>query len=157
MLSNKKHAMSTTPDGTWKVPVIPIESIRTDLPFFGAVAAGFPSPADDYIEERLNLDRYLIKNPSATFFVRVAGSSMTGAGIYPDDILIVDRSLEPKSKDVVIALIEGEFTVKRFVKTPNRSYLKPENPSYKPIEISSEHPATIWGVVTNVIHKPYEL
>jgi len=149
--------MSTTSDGTLKVPVIPIERIRTHLPYFESVSAGFPSPADDYVEEKLNRDRYLIKNPAATFFVRVAGTSMTGAGIYPNDILIVDRSLEPKNKDVVIALLNGELTVKRFIKTHNKLFLKPENPEYKPIEILEEEGLVVWGVVTNVIHKPYEL
>jgi DNA polymerase V len=149
--------MNTTPDGTYKVPVIPIERIRTILPYFESVSAGFPSPADDYVEEKLSLDRYLIKNPSSTFFLRVSGTSMTGAGIYPNDILIVDRSLEPKNKDVVIALIDGELTVKRFVKANNKFYLKPENPDYKPIEIPKDAEFMIWGVITNVIHKPYEL
>lgn len=149
--------MNKTPDGTLKVPVIPIEHIRTTLPYFESVSAGFPSPADDYIEEKLNLDKYLIKNPSSTFFVRVSGSSMIGAGIYPNDILIVDRSLEPKNKDVVIALINGELTVKRFIKASGKFYLKPENPDFKPIEIPQEGEFMVWGIVTNVIHKPYEL
>lgn len=149
--------MNKTPDGTYKVPVIPIERIRTILPYFESVSAGFPSPADDYMEEKLSLDRYLIKNPASTFFLRVSGTSMTGAGIYPNDILIVDRSLEPKNKDVVIALIDGELTVKRFVKANNKFYLKPENPDFKPIEIPQDREFMIWGVITNVIHKPYEL
>jgi DNA polymerase V len=149
--------MNKTPDGTYKVPVIPIERIRTILPYFESVSAGFPSPADDYVEEKLSLDRYLIKNPASTFFLRVSGTSMTGAGIYPNDILIVDRSLEPKNKDVVIALIDGELTVKRFVKANNKFYLKPENPDFKPIEIPQNGEFMIWGVITNVIHKPYEL
>jgi DNA polymerase V len=149
--------MNTTPDGTYKVPVILIERIRTILPYFESVSAGFPSPADDYVEEKLSLDRYLIKNPSSTFFLRVSGTSMTGAGIYPNDILIVDRSLEPKNKDVVIALIDGELTVKRFVKANNKFYLKPENPDFKSIEIPKDAEFMIWGVITNVIHKPYEL
>lgn len=149
--------MNKTPEGTYKVPVIPIERIRTILPYFESVSAGFPSPADDYVEEKLSLDRYLIKNPASTFFLRVSGTSMTGAGIYPNDILIVDRSLEPKNKDVVIALIDGELTVKRFVKANNKFYLKPENPDFKPIEIPQDREFMIWGVITNVIHKPYEL
>ncbi|WP_353483753.1 translesion error-prone DNA polymerase V autoproteolytic subunit [Haliscomenobacter sp.] len=149
--------MNKTPDGTYKVPVIPIERIRTILPYFESVSAGFPSPADDYVEEKLSLDRYLIKNPASTFFLRVSGTSMTGAGIYPNDILIVDRSLEPKNKDVVIALIDGELTVKRFIKANNKFYLKPENPDFKPIEIPQDREFMIWGVITNVIHKPYEL
>lgn len=143
--------------GTIKVTIIPIESIRISLSFFESVPAGFPSPAEDFVEEKLNLDKYLIKNPATTFFVRVAGTSMTGAGIYPNDILIVDRSLEPKSKDVIIALLEGEFTVKRFIKINGNCYLKPENPEYQTVEIPKSSEFIIWGVVTNVIHKPYEL
>lgn len=144
-------------DSAIKVPVIAIDSIRISLSFFESVPAGFPSPADDFVEEKLNLDKYLIKNPASTFFVRVAGNSMTGAGIYPDDILIVDRSLEPKNKDVIIALLEGEFTVKRFIRQNDKCYLKPENTDFKPIEIPQDCEFMIWGVVTNVIHKPYEL
>ncbi len=149
--------MNTKGEGALRVPVIPIERIRISLSFFESVPAGFPSPAEDFVEEKLNLDKYLIKNPPSTFFVRVAGDSMTGAGIYPDDILIVDRSLEPKNKDVIIALLEGEFTVKRFVKHNGKCYLKPENAAYKAVEIPQDRTFMIWGVVTNVIHKPYEL
>ena len=116
------------------------------------VAAGFPSPAEDYIEGKLDLNRHLIKHPAATFFVRVSGDSMIDAGIHPGDILIVDRSLEPADKKVVIAVIDGELTVKRIRIKKGRIYLMPENEKYKPIEIEKEMNFDIWGVVTNVIH-----
>jgi len=120
--------------------------------FMAPVAAGFPSPAEDYIEGKLDLNKHLIKHPSATFFVRVAGDSMIDAGIHPGDILIVDRSLEPADKKVVIAVIDGELTVKRIRMSRDRIYLMPENENYKTIEIEKEMKLDIWGVVTNVIH-----
>ncbi len=120
--------------------------------FMVPVAAGFPSPADDYMEGKLDLNRHLIKHPAATFFVRVAGDSMIDAGIHPGDILIVDRSLEPADKKVVIAVIEGELTVKRVRITDGRVFLAPENEKYRPITIEADTSFEIWGVVTTVIH-----
>lgn len=120
--------------------------------FMVPVTAGFPSPAEDYIEGKLDLNKHLIKHPAATFFVKVAGDSMIDAGIHPGDILIVDRSLEPADKKVVIAVIEGELTVKRIRISGGRIYLMPENKDYKPIEIEKEMNFDIWGVVTTVIH-----
>ena len=123
------------------------------LPFYGSsVKAGFPSPAEDYAEDALDLNQYLIKHPSATFFVRASGNSMIGAGIFDKDLLIVDRSLEPVSGKVVIAAINGELTVKRFQKTSNGGLLISENPDYPPIRLSESDRVHIWGVVTNVIH-----
>jgi len=118
------------------------------------VAAGFPSPADDYLkaETPLDLNEHLIKHPAATFFVRVRGDSMTGCGIFPDDILIVDRSLEPIHRKVVIAVVNGELTVKRLHKNGGQVMLMPENAGYKPIVIENEMELEIWGVVTCVIH-----
>lgn len=116
------------------------------------VSAGFPSPAEDYVEGKLDLNDLLVKHPAATFFVRVSGDSMTGAGIYPGDILIVDRALEPSSGKVVIAVVDGELTVKRLIIEGERVFLKPENPAYRPIEIKETMETLIWGVVTNVIH-----
>jgi len=131
----------------------PDDTTKCERPLFMVpVAAGFPSPADDYIEGKLDLNRHLIKHPAATFFVRVAGDSMIDAGIHPGDILIVDRSLEPADKKVVIAVINGELTVKRIRMKKGRIYLTPENENYKPIEIENEMNFDIWGVVTNVIH-----
>ncbi len=118
------------------------------------VSAGFPSPSSDYLEGKLDLNAHIIKNPPATFFVRVSGDSMTGAGIYPDSILVVDRSEEPKSGKIIIAVINGELTVKRLHKGRDGVQLLPENPNYLPIDITSEMEFSIWGVVTYVIHKP---
>ena len=120
--------------------------------FSCGVTAGFPSPAEDYIDQRLDLNELLIKNPAATFFVRVAGDSMTGAGINHDDILIVDRSLEPVSGKIVIAVINGELTVKKLLIEEQRCLLVAENSDYAPLEICPETGCEIWGVVTSVIH-----
>jgi DNA polymerase V len=120
--------------------------------FLERVSAGFPSPAADYEEGRLDLNRYLIKNPPATFFVRVAGDSMIGAGIHPGDLLVVDRSLEPRDKNVVIAALNGELTVKRIRIRRKKIYLEAENEIYASQEVSAEADFEVWGVVTNVIH-----
>ena len=120
--------------------------------FLAPVSAGFPSPAEDYIEGRLDLNRHLIKHPAATFFVRVAGDSMTGAGIHPGDILVVDRSLEPRDASVVIAVLDGELTVKRISRRAGKLYLVPDNSLYQPLEILEEMEFEVWGVVTSVIH-----
>ncbi|MDD2390902.1 MAG: translesion error-prone DNA polymerase V autoproteolytic subunit, partial [Desulfobacterales bacterium] len=103
--------------------------------FMVPVAAGFPSPAEDYIEGRLDLNRHLIKHPAATFFVRVTGDSMINAGIHAGDILIVDRAIEPVDKKVVIAVIDGELTVKRIRIVKGSISLIPENDQYQPIQI----------------------
>lgn len=121
--------------------------------FLSGVSAGFPSPADDYIDRELDLNEYLISNPAATFFVRVAGDSMVGAGINHDDILIVDRSLAPTSGRVVIAVLDGELTVKRFLRNGERCRLVAENPNYPETVISGEMELEIWGVVTCAIHR----
>jgi len=120
--------------------------------FTEQVAAGFPSPADDYLEGNLDLNKYLIKHPVATYFVRVIGDSMIGAGIHSGDILIVDRSLEPTNRRVVIAVVDGELTVKRLIRKNGIIILMPENNQYKPIEIKDETDLEVWGVVTSVIH-----
>ncbi|MFH7326602.1 LexA family protein [Desulfurivibrio sp. C05AmB] len=120
--------------------------------FAGGVSAGFPSPADDYIDSRLDLNDFLVKHPAATFFVRVAGDSMIGAGIHDGDILVVDRSLEPVSGKVVIAVVNGELTVKRLQQENGMVRLVAENPNYPPIELTEDTAGEIWGVVTSVIH-----
>jgi len=121
--------------------------------YMTAIEAGFPSPADDYIEGRLDLNQHLIKHPAATFFVKVSGHSMVDAGIFPGDILIVDRSLEAVDKKIVIAVVNGELTVKRLRIRSGRPFLEPENDQYAPIEITPDMAFEIWGVVTSVIHK----
>ena len=128
-------------------------STRYKLPvFLGRLPAGFPSPADDYLEGKLDLNRHLIKHPAATFFVRVTGDSMIGAGIHSGDLLVVDRSLEPADKHVVVAVLDGELTVKRLFKQHGVLRLLPENLNYQPIEITPQQTIEIWGVVTSVIH-----
>lgn len=131
----------------------PDRSTRWARPLFlASVSAGFPSPAEDYIEGRLDLNRHLIKHPAATFFVRVAGDSMIGAGIHPGDILVVDRALEPQHSNVVIAVIDGELTVKRISQRGGKIFLVPDNQAYEPLEILEEMEFEVWGVVTSVIH-----
>ena len=126
---------------------------RLSLPLFtGKVAAGFPSPADDYVEKNLDLNELLVQKPAATFFVRAQGESMLGAGIHPNDILVVDRSLEAIPGKVVICAINGELTVKRLERVNSQWQLKAENPAYADIVIHDDLELVIWGVVTNVIH-----
>lgn len=120
--------------------------------FSSGVSAGFPSPADDYIDRKLDLNELVIRNPAATFFVRVAGDSMTGAGINHDDILIVDRSLAPASGKIVIAVLGGELTVKRLVQKGAGWSLVAENPNYGPLELSEADELEVWGVATFVVH-----
>jgi DNA polymerase V len=126
-------------------------SLRRPL-FLSGVSAGFPSPADDYLDRKLDLNEYLVKNPAATFFVRVAGDSMTGAGINDNDILVVDRSLEPCSGKIVIAVVNGELTVKRLIKNKTSCRLAAENPDYPDLEITEDTPLEIWGVAVYAIH-----
>lgn len=123
------------------------------LPLFGGkVSAGFPSPADDYVEKSLDLNQFLIQKPAATFFVKAQGDSMLGAGIHHDDILIVDRSIEATPGKIVVCALNGELTVKRLAQTRQGWCLQPENPAYPDIPIQDELDMVIWGVVTNVIH-----
>lgn len=123
------------------------------LPLFGyRIAAGFPSPADDYVEERIDLNRHLIRHKEATFFLRVQGDSMINAGIHDGDMLIVDRAIEPVSGKIVIAALDGELTVKRLSASGGVVRLLPENPDYPVIEIGTEQELVIWGVVIHVIH-----
>jgi len=117
------------------------------------VPAGFPSPADDFIEMEINLQDYIVKNKEATFCVKVEGTSMTKAGINTGDIMIVDRSLNPKHNDIVLAVIDGEFTVKRLAVNNESIYLMPENDSFSPIQINESMDFQIWGIITHIIHK----
>ncbi len=148
--------MSTGENHLALVRVVPLRRLSADLPFFtSAVSAGFPSPADDYVEERLSIDKLIIRNPASTFFVRVDGVSMQGAGIYHGDILVVDRSLRPKHNDVIVAVLDGEYTVKRLVKTLNGYFLRAEHPGYPPIPLHEHTDFLAWGVVIKVLHDPY--
>jgi DNA polymerase V len=117
------------------------------------ISAGFPSPADDYIETALDLNTYLVRNPAATFMVRVSGDSMTGAGINDGDILVVDRSGEPAHGKIVVAVLDGELTVKRLLLKEGQAVLAPENPRYRPITVGAEQDLHVWGVVSGVVRR----
>ena len=117
------------------------------------ISAGFPSPADDFKETRISLDRELVKNKEATFYARVSGDSMVGAGLDDGDLLVIDRSLNPENGKIAVCLVDGEFTVKRIKKEKKKLYLIPENKKYKPIELKEENELIIWGVVEYVIKK----
>ncbi|MBU0663626.1 MAG: translesion error-prone DNA polymerase V autoproteolytic subunit [Proteobacteria bacterium] len=121
--------------------------------FSCGVSAGFPSPADDHIDRKLDLNELLIQNPAATFFVRVAGDSMTDAGINHGDILVVDRSLQAGHGKIVIAIIHGELTVKRLMGGDSSWQLVAANAAYPAVKISEEAGCEVWGVVTSVIHQ----
>ena len=130
-------------------------SEETEIPFFASpVSAGFPSPADDYVEHSLDLNKHLIKHPSATFYARVKGDSMINAGINDGDLLVVDRALDIYDNCIAVCIIDGEFTVKRLKKQKDKILLIPENKEYKPIEVSEFNDFEVWGIVAYVIHKP---
>ena len=123
------------------------------IPFaFSTVCAGFPSPATDYIDKKIDLNDYIVKHPESTFYVRSQGDSMIGAGIHSGDILVVDRSLKVISGNIVVAILDGEFTVKRFLIRHHKIILAAENDSYENIFIKEGMDFEIWGVVTTVIH-----
>ena len=117
------------------------------------VSAGFPSPAADFMEDTIDLNKELSENPLATFYIRVKGNSMIDAGINDKDVLVVDRSLEPQNNKIAICFIDGEFTVKRIQVEKDCLYLMPENSEYKPIKVTEENQLIIWGMVTYVIKK----
>ncbi len=124
------------------------------LPLFQSlVQAGFPSPAEDFTDTKLDLNQFLIKHPSSTFFVRVTGDSMVEAGIFENDLVIVDRSLTPASGQIILAVVEGEFTIKKFVKQKNDIWLYPANSNYEPTKILEGIGFQVWGVVTYTIKK----
>lgn len=137
-----------------EVYIIDTNAPRMAVPLLlSRIAAGFPSPADDYIEQKLDLNAYLVKHPAATFFVRVEGDSMIDAGIRSGDILIVDRALAVTNGAVVVAHVHGEFTVKRAEQRGNDLFLVPANKTYSPLKVTPEMDIEIWGVVVYVIHK----
>lgn len=126
---------------------------RNALPLYTCpVSAGFPSPADDYLEGKLDLNQHLIKHPVATFFVRVSGDSMINVGIHDGDLLVVDRSLDPQDGRVIVAVVNGEMLVKRLRMKLQQIYLVAENPSYPSLLITEAMDFQVWGVVTNVVH-----
>jgi DNA polymerase V len=140
---------------------IPLREIRGFAPtrklerplYLCGVPAGFPSPADDYIERDLDLNEFLVRHPAATFFVRAYGDSMKDAGIHSGDILVVDRAEEPRDNGIVVAVVNGELTVKRLQRKGKKLFLVPENPDFQPTEVTAEMDFEVWGVVTSVIHK----
>tara|TARA_B100000700_G_scaffold79335_1_gene89237 strand:+ start:26 stop:472 length:447 start_codon:yes stop_codon:yes gene_type:complete len=117
------------------------------------ISAGFPSPAEDYIELGIDLNKYLIKNPISTFFLRVSGNSMNNAGIYSNDLLIIDRSINPNPGHIVVALLDGEFTLKRLIKEKNNYYLKADKENYPAINLYEYEDIQIWGVAIYSIHE----
>ncbi|TCI94238.1 LexA family protein [Tenacibaculum sp. M341] len=121
--------------------------------FDTGISAGFPSPADDFKETRISLDEELIQNKEATFFARVSGQSMIGAGLDDKDLLVIDRSIPPTNNKIAVCFLDGEFTVKRLRVEGKEVWLKPENPDYPIIKITEENNFIIWGIVTNVIKK----
>jgi DNA polymerase V len=130
------------------------QKTRVVCPLFtSGISAGFPSPAEDHIDQQLDLNELLIQHPVATFFVRVSGESMKDAGINHGDILVVDRSLEATSGRIIIAIVNGELTVKRFVQDSSSCQLVAANPDYPPVAITHETDFSVWGVVTSVIHQ----
>lgn len=140
------------PPHTFQAPFMSNPLLQRPL-YDSKVAAGFPSPADDHLESQLDLNEYVVKNPATTFYVRVEGNSMINAGIHPNDILVVDLSLEPHDGNIIIALVDGEFTVKRLKILPSKQIcLMPENENYSPIMIQEGMDFRVWGIVTNVIH-----
>lgn len=118
------------------------------------VKAGFPSPAEEEMGSPLNLNEHLIEHPASTFFIKVVGDSMQGAGIFSGDLLIVDKSLQATSGKIIVALLNGEFTVKRLIIEKDKIFLKAENPAYPTIHVKKESDFAVWGVVTYVIHRP---
>ena len=125
-----------------KIPLVP-----------SSVSAGFPSPADDYLDPAIDLNEHLISNPAATFLVRVKGNSMVDAGIQEGDVLIVDRSIMATNNHIIIAMLNGEFTVKRLKQRAGKTFLEAANSSFATIELKGEQELVVWGVVTYVIHR----
>ena len=121
--------------------------------FDTGISAGFPSPADDFRETRISLDEELIGNKEATFFAKVSGQSMIGAGLDDNDLLVIDRSIEPTNNKIAVCFLDGEFTVKRLRVEKEEVWLQPENPNYPIIKITEENNFVIWGIVTSVIKK----
>ena len=117
------------------------------------ISAGFPSPADDFKEIRISLDREIVKNEEATFYARVDGESMLGAGLNDGDLIVIDRSAEPKDGSIAVCFLDGEFTVKRLKLKNKEIYLMPENSKYSPIKIGEGNELSIWGIVTYVVKK----
>jgi DNA polymerase V len=151
---SRHHSEWLTSDNL-QLPILELSQLPMllDLPLFGSkIPAGFPSPADDHLEATIDLNRQFVRHPAATFFVRVKGFSMIKAGIHHGDMLIVDRSLEAQSRAIVLAIVNGEFTLKRLVIDGSDVWLMPENPEFQPLQITEGMELQVWGVVAHVIH-----
>ena len=133
-----------TPDDTQSLEIVLAQT---------GISAGFPSPADDFKEYKISLDKTLVRNKEATFYARVSGQSMIGAGLDDGDLLVVDKSLEPTHNKIAVCFIDGEFTVKRIKVSKEGVYLQPENPVYDPILVTENSDFQIWGIVTHVIKR----
>ena len=149
------HLLMVNPPAPVVLTIVPYQaSAPSPIPLFETrISAGFPSPAEDYLDRSLDLNDLVVKHPAATFFVRVDGDSMVGAGIHSGDVLVVDRALDPTDNRVVVAVINGNFTVKRVQKLEDRLFLVPESPHLDPFEITPEMDFSVWGIVTYVIHR----
>lgn len=128
-------------------------SHKEEVPIVEGIHAGFPSPAEDFSEPTLDLNRYVIKNPSATFYARIQGDSMEGADIHDGDIVVIDKSLEPKEGNIAVCFIDGEFTLKHIFIQQGKVLLKPANPAFPTIEVTEDNHFVVWGIVTYVIKK----
>ncbi|MFD3003103.1 LexA family protein [Pontibacter toksunensis] len=139
--------------------IIEVEEIDSiELPLFASyISAGFPSPADDYLEDKIDLNKYVVQNPTSTFLMRVRGNSMHDANIHDGDLLVIDKSLKPSDGNPVVCFLESDFTVKTFRRINNKVFLYPANHAYKPIEITEEMDMRVWGVVVWILHKPVKL
>ena len=136
------------------VPMAPFPRPRLTIPLYEArVPAGFPSPAEGYIQRPIDLNELLVSNPPSTFMFRVEGQSMVGAHIHDGDLVLVDRAMEAQDRDIVLAVIDGEFTVKRLRRSGGRVWLQPENKEFPAIELSEERESVIWGVVTGGVRQ----
>ncbi len=134
--------------------LIPAKAAEFRIPYFPqGIPAGFPSPADDHLQKALDLHEHLIKHPAATFFAHVQGDSMKDANLYDGDLLIIDRAETPRHRSIVVAIVNGEFTVKRLHKRNGELRLVPENKAYPSIEVTDGMDVEIWGVVSHIIHK----
>lgn len=143
---------------TYKTPILefftPDYSTPAEIPFVdGGLCAGFPSPADDFLEVKIDFNTEYIKNKDATFYARVKGNSMKGAGIFDGDVLVIDRSIEPQNDKIAVCVIDGEFTVKRIKKEQDIVWLIPDNDEFKPIKVTEDNEFIVWGIVTASIKK----
>ncbi|MCB0445642.1 MAG: translesion error-prone DNA polymerase V autoproteolytic subunit [Gelidibacter sp.] len=140
-----KHTLEFyTPDESQSLDIVLVQT---------GISAGFPSPADDFRDHKISLDKTLVKNKEATFYAKVSGQSMIGAGLDDGDLLVVDKSLEPQHNKIAVCFIDGEFTVKRLQVTKDGVYLLTANPAYEPIHVTEDSTFQIWGIVTHVIKK----